>query len=37
MDGEVWWATVHVIAKRWTRLSDHFTLALQADSLPTEL
>ena len=26
MDGEAWWATVHRVAKSWTRLSD-FTLA----------
>ena len=25
MDGEVWWAVVHGVAKSWTRLSD-FTL-----------
>ena len=22
MDGEVWWAAVHGVAKSWTRLSD---------------
>ena len=22
MDGGAWWATVHVVAKSWTRLSD---------------
>ena len=22
MDGEAWWATVHGVAKSWTRLSD---------------
>ena len=22
MDGEGWWATVHAVAKSWTRLSD---------------
>ena len=27
MDGEAWWATVHGIAKCWTRLSD-FTFTL---------
>ena len=26
MDGRAWWATVHGITKRWTRLCDfHFT------------
>ena len=27
MDGEAWWATVHGVAKSWTRLSD-FTFFL---------
>ena len=27
MDGEAWWATVHGVAKSWTRLSD-FTFTL---------
>ena len=27
MDGGAWWATVHRVAKSWTRLSD-FTLVL---------
>ena len=22
MDGEAWWATIHGVAKSWTRLSD---------------
>ena len=29
MDGGAWWATVHGVAKSWTRLSD-FTFALSA-------
>ena len=28
MDGGAWWATVHGVAKSWTRLSD-FTMAMQ--------
>ena len=33
MDGGAWWATVHGVAKSWTRLSDftslHFTTVLK--------
>jgi len=32
MDGGAWWAAVHEVAKRRTRLSDFtFTMAAQAD------
>ena len=26
MDGGVWWATVHGVAKRWTRLNNFTSL-----------
>ena len=28
MDGGAWWATVHGVAKSWTRVSDFFTLKI---------
>ena len=28
MDGGAWWATVHGVAKSWTRLSDFTSLSL---------
>ena len=28
MDRGVWWATVHVVAKSWTRLSTHTILVI---------
>ena len=35
MDGGAWWATVHGVAKSWTRLSDFpFTLILINIKLP---
>ena len=35
MDGGAWWATVHRVAKSWTRLSDFpFTLILINIKLP---
>ena len=33
MDGGAWWATVHGVAKSWTRLSDFTSLSL---SWPSE-
>ena len=32
MDGGAWWATVHGVAKSWTRLSDFTSLRLPGSS-----
>ena len=32
MDGGAWWATVHGVAKSWTRLSDFTSLHLLIDT-----
>ena len=38
MDGAAWWATVHGVAKSWTRLRDFtFTLLLPPDTSTTVL
>ena len=29
MDGGAWWATVHGVAKSWTRLSDFISLIMR--------
>ena len=29
MDGGAWWATVHGVAKSWTRLSDFISLTMR--------
>ena len=36
MDGGAWWAAVHAVAKRWTRLSD-FTFTLHFHALEKEM
>ena len=36
MDGEAWWATVHGVAKSWTRLSD-FTFTFHFHTLEKEM
>ena len=36
MDGGAWWATVHRVAKSWTRLSD-FTFTLRFHALEKEM
>ena len=36
MDGGAWWATVHGVAKSWTRLSD-FTLTFHFHALEKEM
>ena len=36
MDGGTWWATVHGVAKSWTRLSD-FTFTFHFDALEKEM
>ena len=36
MDGGVWWAAVHGVAKSWTRLSD-FTFTFHFHALETEM
>ena len=36
MDGVVWWATVHGVAKSWKRLSD-FTLTFHFPALEKEM
>ena len=36
MDGGAWWATVHGVAKSWTRLSD-FTFTFQFHALEKEM
>ena len=36
MDGGAWWATVHGVAKTWTRLSD-FTLSFHFHALEKEM
>ena len=36
MDGGAWWATVHGVAKSWTRLSD-FTFTLHFHALEKEM
>ena len=36
MDGGPWWATVHEVAKSWTRLSD-FTLTFHFHALEKEM
>ena len=36
MDGGVWWAAVHGVAKSWTRLSD-FTFILHFHALEKEM
>ena len=36
MDGGAWWATVHGVAKSWTRLSD-FTFAFHFHALEKEM
>ena len=36
MDGGAWWATVHGVAKSWTRLSD-FTFTLRFYALEKEM
>ena len=36
MDGGAWWATVHGVAKSWTRLS-HFTLTFHFHALEKEM
>ena len=33
MDGGAWWATVHGVAKSWTRLSDSLALVLAFTTL----
>ena len=45
MDGGAWWATVHGVTKRWTRLSDFHIIIMSYNSMnmlkkkphPTEL
>ena len=36
MDGGAWWATVHGVAKSWTRLSD-FTFTFHFHALEKEM
>ena len=36
MDGGAWWATVHRVARSWTRLSD-FTLTFHFHALEKEM
>ena len=36
MDGGAWWATVHGVAKSWTRLSD-FTFTFHSHALEKEM
>ena len=36
MDGGVWWAAVHGVAKSWTRLSD-FTFTFHFQALGKEM
>ena len=36
MDGGVWWAAVHGVAKSWTRLSD-FTFTFHFHALEKEM
>ena len=36
MDGGAWWAAVHGVAKRWTRLSD-FTLTFHFQALEKQM
>ena len=36
MDGGTWWATVHAVAKSWTRLSD-FTFTFHFHALEKEM
>ena len=36
MDGGAWWATVHRVAKSWTRLSD-FTFTFHFQALEKEM
>ena len=36
MDGGAWWAEVHGVAKRWTRLSD-FTFTFPFHALEKEM
>ena len=37
MDGGAWWATVHGVAKSWTRLSDFtFTPLLTSNELSSQ-
>ena len=36
MDGKVWWAAVHGVAKSWTRLSD-FTFTFHFHALEKEM
>ena len=36
MDGGAWWATVHGVAKSWTRLSD-FTFTFHFPALEKEM